>query len=127
MRALRDAARADPTLEPMLLSTRQLLHAGRHLAQRPGDVTEAVRRALSAYFRFLPPLTRETVNRLLKQAMNDSGVSIDLEDRKDSQERERKARIAEERGVRLKDLEGSAIAMRFAPDHQEAESIRWEL
>jgi len=126
MRALRAASIADPTLEPMLLSTRQLLHAGRRLAGRPKDVTEAVVGALSAYFRFLPPLTRESVTRLLNQAMKEVGIKVDISDSKEIEEAQRKASIAAERGERLKSLEDPAISLRFYPDKRVEQNISQE-
>eukprot|EP00930_Biecheleria_cincta_P096896 TRINITY_DN88669_c0_g1_i1.p1 TRINITY_DN88669_c0_g1~~TRINITY_DN88669_c0_g1_i1.p1 ORF type:complete len:1490 (+),score=245.98 TRINITY_DN88669_c0_g1_i1:43-4470(+) len=126
MQALRKAAQADPTLEPMLLSTRQLLHAGRHLEKRPGDVNEAIIGALSAYFRFLPVLTRDSVSRLIKQAMQEVGIKVDLRSDEAVKEANRKAAIAKQRGERLRSLEDPAIGLRFSPNPRAEQGISQE-
>ena len=78
-KALRTAAKSDASLQPLLLSMRQLLHVARRCQARPKDVTEAVRAALSGYVNFLPPLSKQTVLRIMREAMKGAGVQVDLE------------------------------------------------
>lgn len=68
-KALRAAAKGDPGLEPLQLSTRQLLCLGRRLKQRPEDLPGLARAALTAYVHFLPPLSKQAVLRMMKEAM----------------------------------------------------------
>ncbi|CAE7027981.1 unnamed protein product [Symbiodinium natans] len=125
-KALRTAAKSDASLQPLLLSMRQLLHVARRCQARPKDVTEAVRAALSGYVNFLPPLSKQTVLRIMREAMKGAGVQVDLESPEELREAKRKSQQAEERGQRLKALEEPAIGLRFMPDRRTEQHIHEE-
>eukprot|EP00435_Cladocopium_sp_Y103_P037254 s938_g9.t2 len=117
-KALRTAAKSDVSLQPLVLSLRQLLQLGRRCQQRPA--AEVVQAALSGYLHFLPPLSKQAVQRMMQQAMKGI-VQVDL-DHHDASAQQR----AEERGERLKALEEPAIGLRFMANPQAAQLIQTE-
>jgi len=127
MQALQENTHADPALEPMQLSTRQLLHAARHLASRSQDIDDVVLRSLSAYYRFLPPPTREGVTRIIHKAMQAHNVKITLGNLDDSEKKSSKAAFAEARSERIKLLEEKAAAIRFSNNSRAEEAIASEV
>ncbi|CAJ1380979.1 unnamed protein product [Effrenium voratum] len=125
-KALRAAAKSDAALQPLLLSLRQLLQAGRRLSARPNESQEVVRAALTAYVDFLPPLSKQSVLRMMREAMKGVGLQVDLDNPEESKEARRRAQLAEERGERLKALEEPAIGLRFGRDKRAEQLIQEE-
>ncbi|CAK9001932.1 von Willebrand factor A domain-containing protein 8 (PEX7-binding protein 2) (P7BP2), partial [Durusdinium trenchii] len=120
-KALRAAAKSDVSLQPLVLSLRQLLHLARRLSASTASSSveaEVVKAALSGYVHFLPPLSKQAVLRMMREAMAGVGVKVNLEDAEELKdlEAQRKAQLAEERGERLKALEEPAIGLRFMPN-----------
>lgn len=68
-KSLRAAAKSDVSLQPLVLSMRQLLQLARRCQARPKQTQEVVHAALSGYVNFLPPLSKQTVQRMMQQAM----------------------------------------------------------
>jgi hypothetical protein len=64
----------DVSLQPLVLSLRQLLQLGRRCQQRPG--AEVVQAALSGYLHFLPPLSKQAVQRMMQQAMKGGAAQL---------------------------------------------------
>jgi len=73
--AVGGALDADPTLAPLLLSTRRLLALATHAAALRGDAAAVLHRALSPGFALLPPLGQETASRLLGAALRARGFT----------------------------------------------------
>ena len=62
------------SLQPLVLSLRQLLQLGRRCQQRPG--AEVVQAALSGYLHFLPPLSKRAVQRMMQEAMKGGAAQL---------------------------------------------------
>eukprot|EP00434_Breviolum_minutum_P034880 symbB.v1.2.030877.t1/scaffold3524.1/size54796/2 len=119
-KSLRAAAKSDVSLQPLVLSMRQLLQLARRCQARPKQTQEVVQAALHN------STVQSSMRSIQPHLATSVGLQVDFETPKELQEARRRSQVAEDRGERLKALEEPAIGLRFMANPQAQKQIEEE-